>query len=314
MYDLIIEYAEKNINFLYTTIAFMKPHFHKVALPLQRSYSIRHDQQPNFGRVWHFHPELELHYTIRGDGVRFIGDNVSNFSEGDLILVGENLPHTWRCNDRYYQQEEGLYVEAIVLQFLPNCLGAELPALPEAYLIPKLFEKAKKGMNIKGVAREKIVQFMHAAVHANNLDRIILLLQIIKTLAETDEYTPIASAHAFYKSSESETLRLNRIFTYTMSNYKKEITLEEIAAFANLSITSFCRYFKMMTRKTFVDFLVEIRISHACRMLVDDKYPIGIICFECGFNNVSNFYRHFKKVTGMKPFEYKKKYLRESAA
>ena len=133
----------------------MKPHFHKITTPLQNSFSIRHDRQPNFGRVWHFHPELELHYTIKGEGVRFIGDNVSNFSEGELILVGENLPHTWRCHDRYYQQDESLYVEAIVLQFLPDCLGKELFNLPETYLVPKLFEKAKKGMNIKGIAKEK---------------------------------------------------------------------------------------------------------------------------------------------------------------
>ncbi|MCG2613680.1 AraC family transcriptional regulator [Terrimonas sp. NA20] len=292
----------------------MKPHFHKITTPPQNSFSIRHDRQPNFGRVWHFHPELELHYTIQGEGVRFIGDNVSNFSDGELILVGENLPHTWRCHDKYYQHKDDLYVEAIVLQFRPDCLGKELFGLPEAYLIPQLFERAKKGMNIRGIAKEKIVHFMQQSVQAGNLERIILLLQILKTLAETNEYSPIASAHAFYKSNESETLRLNKICTYTLSNYKKEITLEEIAGLSNLSVTSFCRYFKMMTRKTYLDFLVEIRVSHACRMLVEDNYPIGIVCFECGFNNLSNFYRHFKKVTGMKPFEYKKKYLRESAA
>lgn len=292
----------------------MKPHFHKITTPHQKSFSIRHDRQPDFGRVWHFHPELELHYNIKGEGVRFIGDNVSNFSEGELILLGENLPHTWRCDERFYQPKQNLYVEAIVLQFLPDCLGKELFALPETYLIPQLFERAKKGMIIKGLAKEKIIHFMQMAVNATSLDRIILLLQILKVLAETEEYATIASAHAFYKSNESETLRLNKICTYTLSNYKKEITLDEIAGLSNLSVTSFCRYFKMMTKKTYVDFLIEIRVSHACRMLIEDNYPIGIVCFECGFNNLSNFYRHFKKVTGMKPFEYKKKYLRESAA
>lgn len=292
----------------------MKPHFHKVTTPLQNSFSIRHDRQPNFGRVWHYHPELELHYVIKGEGVRFIGDNVSNFSEGELILLGENLPHTWRCHEKYYQGDSSEYVEAIVIQFLPDCLGKDIFLLPETYLVPKLFEKAKKGMSIKGIARERIIHYMHTAVNATNLDRVIILLNIIKALAETEEYVPIASAHAFYKSNESETLRLNKVCTYTLSNYKKEISLEEIAAISNLSVTSFCRYFKMMTKKTYFDFLVEIRISHACRMLVEDKYPIGMICFECGFNNISNFYRHFKKVTGMKPFEYKKKYLHESAA
>lgn len=292
----------------------MKPHFHKVTSQLQSSFSIRHDIQPNFGRVWHYHPELELHYTIRGEGVRFIGDNVSNFTEGELILLGENLPHTWRCHEKYYEPDKGLSVEAIVIQFLPDCFGREIFNLPEAYLIPKLFEKAKKGMIIRGAARERIVNDMFRAVHASGFERVILLLNIIRVLAETSEYSTIASAHAFYKSSEIETDRLNKVCTYTLSNYKKDITLKEIAAVSNLSVTSFCRYFKMMTRKTYFDFLVEIRISHACRMLVEDRYPIGIICFECGFNNLSNFYRHFKAVTGLKPFEYKRKYLQESAA
>mgnify|MGYP000880550113 CR=1 FL=1 len=292
----------------------MKPHFHKVTSQLQSSFSIRHDIQPNFGRVWHYHPELELHYTIRGEGVRFIGDNVSNFTEGELILLGENLPHTWRCHEKYYEPDKGLSVEAIVIQFLPDCFGREIFNLPEAYLIPKLFEKAKKGMIIRGAARERIVNDMFRAVHASGFERVILLLNIIRVLAETNEYSTIASAHAFYKSSEIETDRLNKVCTYTLSNYKKDITLKEIAAVSNLSVTSFCRYFKMMTRKTYFDFLVEIRISHACRMLVEDRYPIGIICFECGFNNLSNFYRHFKAVTGLKPFEYKRKYLQESAA
>lgn len=292
----------------------MKPHFHKVTSQLQSSFSIRHDIQPNFGRVWHYHPELELHYTIRGEGVRFIGDNVSNFTEGELILLGENLPHTWRCHERYYEPDKGLSVEAIVIQFLPDCFGRELFNLPESYLIPKLFEKAKKGMIIRGTAREKIINYMCRAVNASGFERVILLLEIIKTLAETSEYSAIASAHAFYRSSEIETDRLNKVCTYTLSNYKKDITLKEIAAVSNLSVTSFCRYFKMMTKKTYFDFLVEIRISHACRMLVEDRFPIGIICFECGFNNLSNFYRHFKAVTGLKPFEYKRKYLQESAA
>ena len=292
----------------------MKPRFHKVTSPIQSSFSIRHDVQPNFGRIWHYHPELELHFTIRGEGVRFIGDNVSNFSEGELILLGENQPHTWRCHEKYYEQNKDMYVEAIVIQFLPDCFGREIFNLPEAYQIPKLFEKAKKGMIIKGLAREKVVQDMYRAVHADSFDRVILLLNIIKTLAENEEYEPIASAHAFYKSSEIETDRLNKVCTYTLSNYKKDISLKEIAAVSNLSVTSFCRYFKMMTKKTYFDFLVEIRISHACRMLVEDRYPIGIICFECGFNNISNFYRHFKAVTGLKPFEYKKKYLQDSAA
>ena len=288
----------------------MKPHFHKVPVTLQSSFSIRHDVKPDFGNIWHYHPELELHYIIKGEGVRFIGDNINNFEPGEMVLLGENLPHTWRCKDEYFQNNPSLKTEAMVMHFLPDCLGKHLMNLPEAYLLPKLFEKAKGGMIISGTTKEKLVSLMQSAIEATNLDRIIILLSMLKTLAETDEYqTIVTSKNTFYQSNESETLRINKICNYTLSNYKKDITLEEVASLSNLSITSFCRYFKLMTKKTFYDFLIEIRVSHACRFLIENKLPTEVICFDCGFNNVSNFYRHFKKVTGMTPLDYKRKYL-----
>ncbi len=286
----------------------MKPLFQKVPVKLESSFSIRHDVRPNFGGIWHYHPELELHYIIRGEGVRFIGDNISNFSHGEIVLVGENLPHTWRCKEEYFQQGNNLSVEAVVIQFLPDCFGKYLLGLPEAYLLPKLYEKAKSGMVILGETREKLTVLMKQIAKAKNLDRIAILLAILHTLAESEEYESIARGQAFYQSNESDTLRLNKVCNYTLSNYKKDITLEEIAAISHLSVTSFCRYFKLMTKKTYYDFLIEIRISHACRALVEDKLPTEVICFDCGFNNVSNFYRHFKKVTGITPLEYKRKY------
>lgn len=287
----------------------MKPLFHKVPINIQNTFGIKHNIEPNFGKVWHYHPELELHYVVRGEGVRFIGDNISNFSSGEIILMGENLPHTFRCSDKYYQQNQELEVEAIVIQFLPDCLGKDLFTLPEAYLIPKLFEKAKKGMVLTGETREQIAELMKKAATASHMDRLILLLSMLSILSETSEYTPITSGYAFYHSNESDIIRLNKIYSYTLSNYKKEISLEEISSISNLSITSFCRYFKLMTKKTYYDFLIEIRISHACRLLVEDKIPTEVICFDCGFNNVSNFYRHFKKIAGMTPMDYKRRYL-----
>ena len=290
----------------------MKPHFHKIPTTLQGPFNIRHDVRPNFGNIWHYHPELELHYIIRGEGVRFIGDNISNFTADEMILLGENLPHTWRCKDEYFQSNPDLQVEAMVIHFLPDCLGKHLINLPESYLLPKLFEKAKSGMVISGKAKAKLAQLMKEAQNATNLDKIILLLSILKTLAETDEYLTIVTGKTlFYQSNESETIRINKICNYTLTNYKKDITLDEIASLSNLSVTSFCRYFKLMTKKTYYDFLIEIRVSHACRFLIENKLPTEMICFDCGFNNVSNFYRHFKKVTGMTPLDYKRKYLNE---
>jgi len=293
----------------------MKPHFLKVPVQPRNSFSIRHDILPTFRGIWHYHPELELHYVIKGEGVRFIGDNISNFSAGEILLLGEKLPHCWRCKEEYFQPESGLNVEVIVIHFLPDCLGRYLLNLPEAFLLNKLFEKAKTGIIVKGAANAQLAKLMHSAVNATNLDRIIVLLSILKILAENEDFDSITLSHnEFHQSNESDTIRLNKVCSYTLAKYKNEITLQEIAAIANLSVTSFCRYFKLMTKKTYSDFLTEIRISHACRLLIEDKLPTEVICFECGFNNISNFYRHFKKVTSMTPLEYKRRYLKAQPA
>jgi len=292
----------------------MKPHFHKVPTNTGHSFSIRHDIKPNFGSIWHYHPELELHYVIKGEGVRFIGDNVSNFSSGEVLLLGENLPHTWRCNKEYFQGNADLQVEAIVIQFMPDCLGGDFLSLSETYAIRKLYEKAKQGLIIKGLCAQKLKTLMESALTAGPLQRLVALLSILELLTESDDMEMITAANAFYQSNEMETVRLNNVCSYTLANYAKDISLDEIAAIANLSTTSFCRYFKLMTHKTYNDFLTEIRVSHACRALIENRLNIEIICFDSGFNNLSNFYRHFKKVKGTTPLEYKKQYLKSEVA
>jgi AraC-like DNA-binding protein len=289
----------------------MKAQFHKVPVNIQSSFSIRHDRKPNFGTTWHYHPELELVYTIKGEGVRLIGDNVGNFGPGEMVLVGANLPHVWRCNEAYFQDDPSLRVEAIVLQFMPECLGRYLLNLPEAYLIPKLFARAKSGLFISGETRAQLEPLLRAALHATDLDRVIILLSILKILSNSSELRAITTEHhSLQGANAADTQRIDKLYSYTLANYKKEITLEEVAALSNLSVTSFCRYFKLITKKTYYDFLLEIRISQACRLLIEDRLLTEVICFECGFNNVSNFYRHFKKITNLTPLGYKRKYLR----
>ncbi|CAL1518800.1 AraC family transcriptional regulator [Chitinophaga sp. MM2321] len=287
----------------------MKPHFHKVPQSIQTSFSIRHDVEPNFGTIWHYHPELELHYIIRGEGVRFTGDKISNFSAGEMILLGENMPHTWHCKEEYFEEGSNKRVEAIVLQFLPNCMGSDFLFLPEAHLLLKLFEKAKKGMVIHGDTHKKLSGLLFQMVNAERLEKVVMLLSILNLLSETEDYTFISATYSFHPPDKQEKDRLNAVYNYTLSNFKQAITLEEIAAISNLTVTSFCRYFKLMTHKTYYDFLTEVRISHVCQHLIEDKLSIPHISSQCGFLNISNFYRQFKKVTGLTPVNYKRNYL-----
>jgi AraC-like DNA-binding protein len=151
---------------------------------------------------------------------------------------------------------------------------------------------------------------MQQSVHSEGFGRMVHILQMVNILSESQEMEPINSGVPTYNSSKEEIDRLNKIYQYTFDNYRQNISLQDVAAVANLSVTSFCRYFKMMTKKTFNDFLIEIRISHARRLLIEkEQLTTEAICFECGFNNRSNFFRHFKNVTGHSPNSYKQRFL-----
>lgn len=291
----------------------MKPQFHLVPRDVQSSHLSRHHTLPNFGTVWHFHPELELHYIIRGEGVRFVGDNISNFNAGELLLLGENLPHMWRCNEQYFRCDPNITAEAVVVQFLPDFVGGDFLNRQEAASILNVYEKAKTGLVITGQTRERVVELMQHSVDTTSLRRVILILSMLEILAESEEMSPISSRQSVYKSSKEENDRLNNVYNHALTNYMRDLTLDEIASVANLSVTSFCRYFKMLTKKTFHEFLIELRISHAQRMLIERaNMTAEAICFECGFNNKSIFFGHFKRKTGLTPLEYRRKYQIEN--
>lgn len=289
----------------------MKAHFYKVPIEPAKSFIIRFDPKPLTGNLWHYHPELELHYIVKGEGTQYIGDTVSNFSDGQMVFLGQNLPHAWRCKAEYFEENSTLTTATYVLQFNPSCLGTDFLKLPEAQGIPALFEKAKQGLLIDGEAKLKIAELLKELEKAENLNRIILLLEILNILSETQDFTTISPGYAHsHLSNLSEMHRLEKIYSYVLTNYGNDINLSEIADLANLSPSAFCRYFKTMTNKTFFEFVIEIRISNACRALIENKQSTQMICYECGFNTLSNFYRHFNKVTGMTPYNYKKQYLK----
>lgn len=287
----------------------MKPHFHRVPRSSEYAYLSRQHTLPNFGTVWHYHPELELHYIIRGEGVRFVGENISNFEAGELLLLGANLPHMWRCSEKYFEGDPTVSAEAIVVHFLPDFAGADLLKKEETALLLSLYEKALLGQEVLGRTKNQVLTLMQQSVKNSGFSRLINILQMVNILAESKEMKPINQGVIQYRSNQDEIDRLNKIYQYTLDNYRQDITLENVAEIANLSITSFCRYFKMMTKKTFNDFLAEVRISHARRLLIEDEHlTTEAICFECGFNTRSNFFRHFKNITGYSPIVFRQKF------
>ena len=290
----------------------MRPQLLIVPKCPNQSFSVRHDIIPHFLNRWHYHTELELINIVNGEGTQFIGDHISRFSKGDVLLIGSNLPHYWRCDDNYFRDIPELFAEAKVVHFLQDFMGDEFMSLPENINIAAVLRKAQQGLLIKGATKEKLKPFLQDMLVETGTKKIILLLEILNLIATSTDFTLLSSSVFQSNYNKAETERLNDIYNHTMRNFKQKISLEEIASVACLSVNSFCRYFKSQTQKTYSQFLTEIRIGYACKLLIENRLTISKICLESGFNNFSNFNRYFKMVTGQCPLEYKKAFSKKT--
>lgn len=284
----------------------MKPHLLKVALGPEYSFSIRHDVVPYFYNHWHYHPEIELIHILKGSGTQFLGDSIGHFKPDDMILVGANLTHMWRNDEPYFSKNSGLKSEAIVIHFAPDFMGRPFLELLESKALLNLLERAKQGICISGKTRAIVRDLMQKMFKLQGMDRIIHLLMILNQIAVSRDTVLISSKGFHINNGEAETNKIDRIYQYVMNHFKEKITLEQIAARVNISPKSFCRYFKSRTRKTFSGFLMEVRIGHACKLLNEENMSISEICYESGFNNISNFNRYFKLLTNTTPLHYQK--------
>lgn len=282
----------------------MRPQLLKITSGPSISFSARADAKPAVNNNWHYHPEVELIHVIKGEGTLFAGDTTIRFKPGDLILLGSNLPHYWRFDDAYTQHKPlPSFIE--LTQFCENFWGNDFLNLPENRSIRTLFVRAKKGIIVQEKIAFKAKKILHQLIEANGPDRLLLLLQLLSTLSKTGNCNYISATHSFeFDVSENE--RINAIYNYTLQHFKTKIYLKEVAAVANLSPNSFCRYFKSRTRKSFSTFVQELRVGYACKLLSENKMSIKEICFESGFNTFTHFNKQFKSIKDLKPNEYRK--------
>jgi AraC-like DNA-binding protein len=280
----------------------MNPQLHKIALDSNQSFSAELEMGLKLNKQWHYHLEIELIYIIKGSGTRCIGDNVASFKEGQLFLIGSNVPHMMRPDLEYDPNNPD---EVVVIHFLPEIMNSFL-SLPENKAITDLIKKAAYGLSIHGETLSAAKKLIYSIRFARNTERFIVLLQLLNLLACSSNNQLIshtAFGASFHKSDDT---RLNRIYHYTLNNFSRQITLKEIAEIVHLCPHSFCRYFKSRTKKRYSLFLLEVRISHACKLLAESDQSVAIVSYESGFMNFSNFNRHFKLITRKTPLEYRK--------
>lgn len=288
----------------------MKPQLLKLTKSAVHSYSIRKELQPNINNKWHFHTELELIQFHKGSGLQFIGDHISRFQKGDTLLIGSNLPHYWKFDEIDDQNAASDSAYSTVIHFSENFWGNIFLDLPELKEVKQVIEKAKKGLLIQSHENNHLINLIERLYNANKIFKITTLIECIQAFAD-DQNTKTLSSEGFLNSfSLIENDRINTIYNFTLSNYNKKISLEEIATIVNLEPNSFCRFFKLRTGKTYSNFLQEIRIGQACKFLIENKQNLKNICFASGFNNFSCFHKGFKSITGKTPKEYRDIHLK----
>jgi AraC-like DNA-binding protein len=286
----------------------MKP-VQKSPISENQAFEVKYLTAAHFDPNWHFHSEYQLFTVINGTGTRFVGDHVSPFKKNDLVFTGPNLPHLWQSDPEYFGGDKEFFTEGIVIYFHENFIGNDFLHKNETYKIKQLFTKSQRGMEIVGQTAEKAIALIRELLNVEDFERILTLLSLLNLLANSTEYNLLATEGYSNLLKEAESDRMNKVHAYVMQNFREKISLEEVAAIANMSPTSFSRYFKTHANKTFSDFLTEIRIGYACKLLIEKKVSISEACYESGFNTLSNFNRQFKEVTHHSPLHYRKKYM-----
>jgi AraC-like DNA-binding protein len=286
----------------------MRPQLLKVLKGPGRSFSVRQDLVPHENTRWHYHIEVELIHFNSGEGTQFIGDNISRFNPGDVVIVGSNLPHYWRFDDVYFNENTNKTADVRVAHFHENFWGDNFLDLPENIALKSVLEKARRGLQVTGENRQKVAEILEKLLVAEGPERIILLVEALNVIANCKELTPLSSIGFKHDLLEAEKDRINAIYEYSMKNFKRKIQLEEISDVASISPNSFCRYFKSKTRKTYSQFLLELRVGHACKLLIENNLSIKQICYESGFNNFTSFHKYFKIITGRSPLTYQKEF------
>ena len=289
----------------------MRPQLLKVTKEIRHSFSVRQDLVPYINNRWHYHQEVELIHFQKGEGTQFIGDSIKQFKAGDVVLVGSGLPHYWRFNDTFFDENEAATADVRVCHFNETFWGEQFLQLPENIKIRNVLEAAKRGLQITGKTRTVVAEFLDVLLHTEGPHRILLLTQALTAIAECPNLQPLSSIGFKHELPDNENDRINAIYDFSLKNFKRPIQLDEIASVANISPNSFRRYFKSKTRKTFSQFLIEVRVGYACKLLIENKMSIKQLCFESGFNNFTSFHKYFKLITGKSPLNYQKEFIQK---
>ncbi|MEO6549075.1 MAG: AraC family transcriptional regulator [Ferruginibacter sp.] len=288
----------------------MKPELRQITSSPQSSFLVRKDTGDQLLNNWHYHPEIELLFIKRSTGTWIIGDHIGPFNNGDMVLIGPNLPHCFRHEYNHTIHEKNIPGESICIKFEAGIFGDGFFNMPETLHIKELLSTCNHGLKLIGKTKKTLSATIDKMVASSPGKRLVYLLSILEEIAESKEYITLSSKGFMQLSGGANRDKIKLVFEYTFMHYTEKISLDEVASLLNMTRQSFCRYFKTKTRKTYVQFLMEVRIGHACRLLIEDEKNVAEVSFETGYNNISHFNHQFKQITKCTPLKYKKDYLK----
>ncbi|AQG78856.1 AraC family transcriptional regulator [Spirosoma montaniterrae] len=287
----------------------MKKPLRKDLEPVAASFIVKELVEPHFDPNWHFHPHYQLFLVEEGTGTRFIGDSIQPFGPGDLVFLGPNLPHLWRSDQPYFDRNSGLITKGIVVYFMSDFLGSEFLNKPEMAPLRQLLAYARQGLEWTGKTRHRAeTALQQLREQPVGFTRVLHLLALLDELAHAPDYRFLSSAGYSNSAKPGETDRMQVVHDYVLGHFADEISLETVADLAGMTASAFCRYFKSRANKTFSDFVSEVRIGHACKLLMKGDLSVTQVSYESGFRTLSNFNRQFRHITRQTPSGYRRTY------
>jgi len=283
----------------------MKTLIQKIHLEEHQSFACRSYRTPIFETNWHKHEEFELILISEGHGTAMIGDFIGEFKPGDIFFIAGNLPHWFK------KQHNKMTGCSEVLHFKPEIFGNEFLGLPELKNVRQLLIR-NDGIQIEQKLKKEMSAIIYEMQTLKDFQRLSLLLNCLHKISTTANYITLTQNFASNNSNINPVIE--KIIDFSFKQYLTPITLEQVADVAAMSIPTFCRFFKKNIKKTYFDFIQDLRISHACKLLTGSNKPVMEICYESGYNSWAHFSKQFKHVKKMTPSQYRKEYeVKENA-
>lgn len=274
-----------------------------VVLPENLSFIIRELELKHNKGIIHTHNKYELNFIVDAIGKRFVSGNISKFLPGDLVFMGPDVPHCWEIDNKENNPK------AITIHFNREFFEQFLINVPELLFLQQLVKKSHHGLFIRGGDPQKLHALLSELLNVeSSFESILGILKLLKYIVHKSDFQTLESPGFQWEVDVPQNQRLKKIYEYVFFNFQGDIRLNEVSSLLGITEGAFCAFFKKNTKKTFSNFIKDVRIGYACKLLSEDNdIPISHICFESGYNNFANFNRQFREITQMSPKEYRQK-------